>query len=48
MVFFKSYVIMLGGRLRENENNRICRISDLKSGRGRLRNSSSGRLRESF
>ena len=46
MVFFQSYVIMPGGRLRESENKRICRISDLKSGRGRLRNSSSGRLRE--
>ena len=48
MIFFQSYVIMQGGRLRESENKRICRISDLKSGGGRLRNSSSGRLRESF
>ena len=48
MVFFQSYVIMSGGRLREIENKRICGISDLTSGRGRLRNSSSGRFRESF
>ena len=47
MVFFQSYVIMPGGRLRESEN-KICRISDLKSGRGLLRNSSNGRLQESF
>ena len=39
---------MLGGRLQETENKRICRISGLKSGRGRVANSSSGRLREGF
>ena len=39
---------MLGGRLPETENKRECRISSLKSSRSRLRNSSSGRLRESF
>ena len=39
---------MLGGRLLERENKRIYQISGLKSGRGCLRNLSSGRLRESF
>ena len=39
---------MLGGRLLETENKRKCEISGLKSGRGHLRNLSSGRLRESF
>ena len=48
MFFFQSHVIMPGGRLRETENKRISRICDLKTGRGRLRNSSSGRLREIF
>ena len=38
---------MLGGRLPETENKRICQISGLKSGRGPLRNLSGGRLRES-
>ena len=38
---------MLGGRLPETENKRICQISGLKSGRGRFRNLSGGRLRES-
>ena len=41
-------MIILGGRLPETENKRKCQISNLKSGRGRLRNSSSSRLRESF
>ena len=40
-------MIMLGGRLQETENNRICQISGLKSGRVPLRNLSGGRLRES-
>ena len=40
-------MIMLGGRLPETENKRICQISGLKSGRGRFRNLSGGRLRES-
>ena len=35
---------MLGGRLPETENKRKCQISGLKSGCGRLRNSSSGRV----
>ena len=35
---------MLGGRLPETENKRICQISGLESGRGPL---SGGRLRES-
>ena len=35
---------MLGGRLQETENKRICQISGQKSGR---RNLSGGRLRES-
>ena len=39
---------MLGGRLLETDNKRKCQISGLKSGRGRLRILSSGRLRESF
>ena len=39
---------MPGGRLPETENKRICQISGPKSGRGRLRNLRSGRLRESF
>ena len=39
--------ILLGGRLPETENKRICQIFGLKSGRGRLRNLSSGRLQES-
>ena len=47
-VFLQSYVIMPGGRLPETENKRICQISGPKSGRGRLRNLRSGRLRESF
>ena len=38
---------MLGGRLPETENKRICVISGQKRGRGPLRNLSSGRLRES-
>ena len=38
---------MLGGRLPETENKRICAISGLKGGRGPLRNLSGGRLRES-
>ena len=42
------YVIMLGGRLLGTESKRIYQISCLKNGRGRLRNLSSGRLRESF
>ena len=44
----QSYVIMPGDRLPETENKRICQISGPKSGRGRLRNLRSGRLRESF
>ena len=40
-------MIMLGGGLPETENKRICQISGLKSGRGRFRNLSGGRLRES-
>ena len=39
---------MLGGDLLETENKKIYHISCLKSGRSRLRNSSSGRLWESF
>ena len=39
---------MPGGRLPETENKRICQISGPKSGRGRLRNLRSARLRESF
>ena len=41
---------MLGSRLLETEIKRIClrNISGQKSGRGRLRNLSSDRLRESF
>ena len=35
---------MLGGRLPETRNKRKCQISGLKSGRGRSRNSSSGRF----
>ena len=38
---------MLGGRLPETENKRVCQTSGLKTGRGGLRNLSSGRLRES-
>ena len=38
---------LLGRRLPETENKRICQISGLKSGRGPLRNLSGGRLRES-
>ena len=45
MVFLQSLPC---GRLRETECKRICRISGLKSGRGSLRNLSSGRLRESL
>ena len=40
-------MITLGSRLPETENKKICQISDLKRGRGRFRNSSGGRLRES-
>ena len=47
-VLLQSYVIMPGDRLPETENKRICQISGPKSGRGRLRNLRSGRLRESF
>ena len=47
MIYKRSYVIMLGGRLPETENKRICVISGLKSGRGPLRNLSGDRLRES-
>ena len=36
----------MGGRLLATENKRICQISGLKSGRSRLRNLSSSRLRE--
>ena len=36
---------MLGGRLPETENKRICVISGLKSGHGPLRNLSDGHLR---
>ena len=36
---------MLGGRSLETENKRIFQTSDLKSGRGRLRNLSSDHLR---
>ena len=39
---------MPGGRLPEAKNKRIYQISGPKSGRGRLRNLGSGRLRESF
>ena len=38
---------MLGGRLPETENKRICQFSGLKSGRGPLRNLTGGRLQES-
>ena len=38
-------MIMLGGRLPETENKRICLA--LKSGRGPLRNLSGGRLQKS-
>ena len=37
---------MLGCRLPETENKRICQISGLKSGRGPLINLRGGRLRE--
>ena len=47
-VLLQSYVIMPGGRLRETENKRVRQISGPKSGRGRLRNLSSGHLQESF
>ena len=40
-------MIILGGRLPETENKRICQISGLKGGRGLFRNLSGGRLRES-
>ena len=46
MIYKWSYVIMLGGRLPETENKRICVISGLKSGRGLLRNLSGGHLQE--
>ena len=39
-------MIMLGGRLPESENKRICQISGLKSGLGPSRNLSGGRLYE--
>ena len=48
MIFQRSYVIMSGGRLLETENKRKYQLSCLKSGRGRSRNLSSGRLRDSF
>ena len=48
MVLLQSFVIMPSGRLPETENKRICHISGPKSGRGRLRNLCSGRLRERF
>ena len=38
---------MLGGRLPETGNKRICVISGLKSGRGPFRNLSGGRLQSS-
>ena len=44
-VLLQSYVIMPGGGLPETK---ICQISDPKSGRGRLRNLCSGRLRKGF
>ena len=47
MIYWRSLVIMLGGRLAETENKRRCVISGLKSARGPLRNLSGGRLRES-
>ena len=47
-VLLQSYVVMPGGPLPETGNKRICQISGPKSGRGRLRNLRSGRLRESF
>ena len=37
---------MLGGRLPETENKRICQTSGLNTGRSRLRNLSSGLTRE--
>ena len=37
---------MLGGRLLETENKRICQLYGLKRGCGRLRNLSSDSLRE--
>ena len=40
--------IFLGGRLLETKNKRIHQISGQKSGRGCLRNLSSGRLRDNF
>ena len=40
-------MIMLGGRLPEAEDKRICVISGLKRSRGPFRNLSGGRLRES-
>ena len=46
MIFLRTYAVMLAGRLMETETIRIYQISCLKSGRGRLRNLSSGRLRE--
>ena len=48
-IFLQSYMIMPpSGRLWETEKMRISQIPGLKSGRGRLRNISSGRLRESL
>ena len=48
-IFLQSYMIMPpSGRLWETENMRISQIPGLKSGRDRLRNISSGRLRESL
>ena len=39
---------MLGGRLLETENKRICVISGLKSGHGPLRNLSGGRFKRAL
>ena len=47
MIYQRSYVIILSGRLPGTENIRICVIFGLKSGRDPLRNLSGGRLRES-
>ena len=41
---FLTLIILLGGRLQETENKRICQISGLKSGCGRLRSLSSVHL----
>ena len=48
MSLLQSYVIMLDGQLLEMEDKRKRQISDLKSGRGRIRNLGIGVLRREF